>query len=176
MKSILRKKINTGTIIVLITALLLPGLAMARMNCQDRPGRGLGMNHNQMGYCRIWRNPEMLQALKLTDGQVKALKDLDFSFRERALTLKGRLDGLRLQMAKSFAADTVDEPAVLELARKVSDVKGKLFVQKIEARLAAEKILTVEQRKILAMRLPRAHSWSRRDRRQTNSGNYGRYN
>jgi len=43
----------------------------------------------------------------------------------------------------------VDEPDVLKLAQKISDLKGKLFVQKIESRLAVGKLLTADQLKKL---------------------------
>ena len=176
MNSILSKKFNTSMVILLVTAFLLPAFAAARMNGQDGPGsgKGFGMNRNPTGYCKVWRNPKMVQTLKLSDEQVKAIKEADFSSREKALPLKGRLDELRLQMEKAFSADTVDEPAMLELARQVSDVKGKLFVQHIQARLAVEKILTPEQRKILESEFPHRHAGPERERRHAGFCDYGR--
>jgi hypothetical protein len=63
--------------------------------------------------------------------------------------LKFQLDGLHLQLEKLFSADPVDEPDVLKLAQKISDLKGKLFVQKIESRLAVGKLLNADQLKKL---------------------------
>ncbi len=91
----------------------------------------------------------MVQELGLTDEQVKGLREADFAHREKRLQLKSQLDGLHLQMEKLFSADPVDELDVLKLAQKISDLKGKLFVRKIESRLAVGKLLTADQLKKL---------------------------
>jgi len=54
-------------------------------------------------------------------------------------------------MDKAFSEDVVDDTAVLSLAEKISDVKGKLFIQKIEARLAVGKLLNADQIKKLEL-------------------------
>ena len=87
----------------------------------------------------------MVQELGLTAEQVKNLRDADFTFREKRLELKAQLDSLRLQMEKAFTEDVVDDKTVLSLGDKISDVKGKLFIQKIEARLAGRKLLNADQ-------------------------------
>jgi len=91
----------------------------------------------------------MVQELELTDEQVKGLREADFAHREKRLQLKSKLDGLHLQMEKLFSADTVNESDILQLAQKISDLKGKLFVQKIESRLAVRKLLNADQLKKL---------------------------
>jgi Spy/CpxP family protein refolding chaperone len=48
-------------------------------------------------------------------------------------------------MDQAFAAEPVDEKAVLELTEKISAVKGKLAVQRAESKLAMNKILSPEQ-------------------------------
>lgn len=67
------------------------------------------------------------------------------SHREKCLELKSKLHALRLELKKLFAAESVDEAKVLEVAQKISDLKGKLFVQRIESRLAVAKLLTADQ-------------------------------
>jgi Spy/CpxP family protein refolding chaperone len=91
----------------------------------------------------------MVQELGLTDEQVKGLREADFAHREKRLQLKSKLDGLHLEMEKLFSADAVDEAKVLQVAQKISDLKGKLFVRKIESRLAVGKLLTADQLKKL---------------------------
>ena len=93
----------------------------------------------------IWQDPQMVQKLELTEAQIKELRDADFSAREKRLELKAQLDRLDLQMEKAFSADTVDQKAILKLAEKISDVRGRLFIQKIESRLAMGKILSADQ-------------------------------
>jgi Spy/CpxP family protein refolding chaperone len=65
--------------------------------------------------------------------------------REKRLALTAQLDSLRLQMDRALSEDAVDDAAVLELAQKISDVRGKRFVQKMEARLTLGKVLNAEQ-------------------------------
>jgi Spy/CpxP family protein refolding chaperone len=91
----------------------------------------------------------MVQKLGLTGEQVKGLREADFAHREKHLQLKSKLDGLHLEMEKLFSADPVDESDILQLAQKISDLKGKLFVRRIESRLAVGKLLTADQLKKL---------------------------
>ncbi|MDJ0668967.1 MAG: periplasmic heavy metal sensor [Desulfobacterales bacterium] len=101
----------------------------------------------------IWQDPQMVQKLELTEAQIKKLRDADFTFREKRLELKAQLDRLDLQMAKAFSADTLDQKTVLELAQKISDVRGRLYTQKIESRLVMEKILNADQMSKLKQQL-----------------------
>lgn len=87
----------------------------------------------------------MVQKLELTEKQVKQLRDADFTFREKRLKLKAQLDTFRLQMDKAFSDDIVNNAAVLQLAKKISDIKGKIFIQDIESRLAVGKLLNADQ-------------------------------
>jgi len=48
-----------------------------------------------------------------------------------------------------FFADPVNESDILQLAQKISDMKGKLFVRRIKSRLAVGKLLTADQLKKL---------------------------
>ena len=61
------------------------------------------------------------------------------------MQLKSKLDALHLELKKLFAAESVDEAKVLQVAQKMSNLKGKLFVQRIESRLAVVKLLTADQ-------------------------------
>ena len=76
---------------------------------------------------------------------MKKLKEADFASREKQLPLFGELDSLRLKMDQAFAAEPVDEKAVMDLTEKISAVKAKLAAQRTEERLAMSKILTPEQ-------------------------------
>ena len=101
----------------------------------------------------IWQNPQMVQKLELTEAQIKRLRDADFTSREKRLELKAQLDRLDLQMEKAFSADTVDQKTVLELAGKISDVRGRLFTHRIESRLVMGKILNADQMNKLKQQL-----------------------
>lgn len=145
------KQIGTSVMILLIMACFIPANLGAFAPGDGRPDRG----HHEKGHHRsalgIWRNPQMVQKLGLTAEQIKKVRVADFTFHEKQLPLKAQLESLHLQMEKAFSDDIVDNAAVLSLAEKISVVKGDLFVQKIESRLAFEKILNVDQIEQLKM-------------------------
>jgi Spy/CpxP family protein refolding chaperone len=131
--------------VLLVTVFVIPGIAGAFTQGQCRPEKGFGMKKNHMSPLGIWQHPKIVQKLELTDEQVEGLKKADFAHREKSLESKSKLDALHLELEKLFAAKSVDEAKVLEVAQKISDLKGKLFVQRIESRLAVAKLLTADQ-------------------------------
>jgi Spy/CpxP family protein refolding chaperone len=138
------KKVGKGIIVILISVCFIPALAGA-FTLGDGQGKGSHREGHHRSPLGIWRNPQLVQEVNLTDDQVKQIRDADFSFREKCLTLKAQLDGLHLEMDKAFSDEKVDNAAVLSLAQKISDIKGRLFIQEIEARLAPGKILNKDQ-------------------------------
>lgn len=151
MNSNLKKKFFTGAMVFLVTVFFIPAFAGAFTPGSCKPHKGFGMKRHHVSPLGIWQNPKMVQELGLSDEQVKGLREADFTRREKHLKLKSQLDSLYLQLEKLFSADPVDEAKVLQLAQKISDLKGKLFVQKIESRLAVGKLLTADQLKKLKM-------------------------
>ena len=145
MNSNFRQKFLTGAMVLLVTVFVIPGFAGAFTPGQCRPEKGFGMKKHHMSPLGIWKNPKMVQELGLTKKQVEGLKKADFAHREKCLELKSKLDGLHLELEKLFAAESMNEAKVLEVAQKISDLKGKLFVQRIESRLAVAKLLTADQ-------------------------------
>ena len=145
MSSKLGKKLGSGVVVLLITVCFIPAIAGAFAPGDGKHDRGFYKKDRHRNVLGIWRNPLMVQELGLTAEQVKKVRDADFAFREKHLELKAQLDSLRLQMEKAFTEDAVDDKTVLSMADKISDVKGKLFIQKIEARLAGIKLLNADQ-------------------------------
>ena len=124
MDSKLRKKIGTGLMISLITVCFIPAIVGAFGQGDGRHGKGFDRKAHHWSALGIWRNPQMVQDLSLTEEQVKQVRDADFAFREKRLALKAQLDSLRLKMDKAFSEDVVDDKAVLKTAQKISEVKG----------------------------------------------------
>jgi Spy/CpxP family protein refolding chaperone len=149
MNSNLRQKLFTGAMVLLVTVCFIPGSAGAFTPGHCKPEKGFGMKRHHLSPLGIWRNPKMVQELGLTDEQVKGLRETDFAHREKRLQLKSKLDGLHLELEKLFSADPLNESDILQLAQKISDIKGKLFVRRIESRLAVGKLLTADQLKNL---------------------------
>jgi Spy/CpxP family protein refolding chaperone len=144
MNSLQMKKVGTSIIVLLISICFIPALAGA-FALEDGAQKGIHRKGHHRSPLGIWRNPQLVQGLSLTDDQVKQIKDADFSFLEKCLALKAQIDGFHLQMDKAFSDEKVDNTAVLSLAQKISDLKGKLFIQEIEARLTVGKILKKDQ-------------------------------
>ena len=149
MCSNLRHKFFTGVVVLLVTVFFIPPFAGAFTPGQCKPDKGFGMKRHHGSPLGIWRNPKMVQDLGLTDEQVKGLREADFAHREKHLQLKSKLGGLHLDLEKLFSDDPVNASDILQLAQKISVLKGKLFVQKIESRLAVTKLLTADQLKKL---------------------------
>lgn len=139
------KKFSAGVMVLVIMACFIPVTAGAFAPGEGRPDRGFG----KKGHCRsalgFWQNPQMVQDLKLTETQIEKIREADFTFREKQLALKAQIDSLHLKMDKAFSAETMDEKAVIALAEKMSDIKGKLFVQRIESRMMLGKLLDADQ-------------------------------
>ena len=145
MNSNLRQKFLTGAMVLLVTVFVIPGFAGAFTQGQCRHEKEFGMKKHHMSPLGIWQNQKMVKQLGLTDKQIQGLKKADFAHRGKCLELKSKLDVLHLELEKLFAAESVDQAKVLEVAQKISDLKGKLFVQRIESRLTVAKLLTADQ-------------------------------
>jgi Spy/CpxP family protein refolding chaperone len=156
MKAKFNKKIATGIMALLLTVSFIPAVAGA---CRQGRGQGQGggdcamkgggMKGQQRTMLGVWRNPQMVEDLGLSTDQANKLKEADFAVREKHLALKAQLGQLRLQMDRAFFADAVDDKAIMQLAKKKADIKGQMIIQRTEARLIMNKLLTPEQSKKL---------------------------
>ncbi len=157
MDSNIKQKAGKSAIVLLVLVFLIPVIAGAAPRGDWNPGKRFGKKGHHGSPCGIWRNPELVQSLGLTDEQVKALKDADYDSREEHLDMKSKIDTLRLKMDRAFSEQTVNDKVVLQLAEKISNLKGELFVQKIKSRLAVRKLLNPEQLKKLEERKFKGH-------------------
>jgi len=151
MNSNFSKKFSTGLIVLLIAVCFIPAMAGAFTPGDQSQDKGFDRQCHHRPLFRIWRDLQMVQKLELTEKQVKQLRDADFTFREKRLKLKAQLDTFCLQMDKAFSDDIVNNAAVLQLAKKISDIKDKIFIQDIESRLAVGKFLNADQIKKLRL-------------------------
>jgi len=124
---------------------IVPAMAGPHGSSSAWQARGMSEKKHHRSALGIWRNPQLVQDLGLTEDQVNKLKDADFASREKRLGLNAQLDTQRLQMDKFFSSDSVDSNAVRQHAKKIADIKGALFVQKVESRLTVDSILSADQ-------------------------------
>ncbi len=141
----MNKKAGIGVMVLLITICFVPAMAGAFAQGSGERGKGFDGKGQHRSHLGIWRNPQMVEKLQLTDQQVDQLRDLDFAHREKHQALKAQLDSFRLLMDKAFTDDNVDKASVRQTAEKMAEVKGSMFVEKIDSRLDLEEILTVDQ-------------------------------
>ncbi len=142
------KKIVKHVVVLLAIVSVIPSMAMAR------PGKGF-KNDSFSGPFRggsmsgLWKNQQLIQELNLTETQTEKLKDLDFAQREKQLELRNQLETLHLEMRKAVAEEKLDDKNILSIAKRISDTRGKLFVQRVEGMLEASKLLNDDQLKKL---------------------------
>lgn len=145
MRTFTNSKKGLGVMIILVAICLVPAMAGAFGQGGEKRSNGIDGREQQRSPLGIWRNPRIVEKLALTDAQVKQVRDLDFAHREKQQALKAQFGSLRLELEKAMSEDIVDKAAVHKAAEDVADAKGSLFVQKIDARLALEAILTPAQ-------------------------------
>jgi Spy/CpxP family protein refolding chaperone len=147
MKTSIKENFFRTAIFLLIGFFLVPTVAFAFRGGPGKSERGMGMHMKGMqgsSFC-IWNNPQIVEDLELTDEQIDKLKEADFAMKENHLELRSQLNRLNLEMQKAFSEETVNDPEVLELANKMAEIRSKLFMDRVEARLKMTKILTDDQ-------------------------------
>lgn len=145
MKASLGRKIGTYVLVLMLALCCLPLVAGAFASGEGRPGKGFDRPGHGRLALGIWRSPQVIEKLQLSNEQVKQLRDLDFATSEKVLPLKSQIEAVHLKMDRTITDDNVDRKLVLRLAKKTADLKGKIFVRHIEARLAFKAILTTDQ-------------------------------
>jgi Spy/CpxP family protein refolding chaperone len=134
-------------IFLLIGLFFVPAIASAFRNGPGKSDRGTGMHGRCMQGTsfQIWNNPQMVEELGLSEEQIGKIKEADFAMKETHLELRSQLNRLDLEMEKAFAEKTVDDSKVLELGNKMSEIRSRLFIDRIESRLKMKNILNPEQ-------------------------------
>jgi protein CpxP len=81
--------------------------------------------HGEFGG-RWWNNPKVVEKLKLTDDQRKAMDDIYQQHREKLVDLHAAVDKAELQMEPLVRADQPNESAVLAQIDKVAQARAEL--------------------------------------------------
>ena len=148
MNTQLNKKIKKSFLLIAMV-LLLPSLLLAGGSKRGEFNSCYGERDSFRPHHKIWENQQLVETLGLNENQVKLLKEMDFTAQEKGLKLKSELDILQLSMKKAFSQDSPNQTEILELAKKISDLKGQGFVQRITFQLKYAEILTPDQLKML---------------------------
>ena len=149
-------------------ALLTAGLASAQCPCAGMgagmgagkgagPGMGFGPHQPPMeqalgmggGHGRWWNNPDMIQQLKLTDDQRKAMDSILQAHREKLVDLRGNLEKAEIEMQPMLQQDTLDKSAILAQVDKIAQARTELeranahFLLDLRGKLTPEQWKTV---------------------------------
>jgi Spy/CpxP family protein refolding chaperone len=85
---------------------------------------------------RWWNNPKIVEKLKLTDDQRKAMDEIFQQHREKLVDLRASVDKAEIEMDPLVRADQPNESAVLAQIDKVAQARAEL--EKANARFLFE--------------------------------------
>ena len=100
-------------------------------------------SHGEFG--RWWNNPKMVEKLKLTDDQRKAMDDIFQKHREKLVDLRGNLEKAEIEMEPLVKADQPNESAVMSQIDKVAQARAELEKANARFLFALRAKLTPEQ-------------------------------
>ncbi len=158
-----------------IAALLAAGAAGAQAQ-EGGPGfgehrppmeRALGP-HGDHG--RWWNDPAMVEKLKLTDDQRKAMDAILLQHRETLIDLRGNVDKAELGMEPLMRDDQPNEARILAQIDKVAQARAELEKANARFLLAIRGKLTPEQWKTLQAERQQRRGWEPGDRRPGGEG------
>lgn len=94
-------------------------------------GGGFGPHHSRFEEAlgsqgRWWNNPRMIQSLKITDEQRKAMDEIMFAHREKLIDLQANLERSELAMEPLMSADQPDRAAMEAQIDKIVTARADL--------------------------------------------------
>jgi periplasmic protein CpxP/Spy len=144
---------TTGKLILALTGVLLAVAAGAQGPGDQRPGPG--MQGNQPPMLRAfgamgsgkgwWNNPRIIERLKLTDDQRKAMDAIFLQHREKLVDLRANLQKAELAMEPLMSADPPNDAAITAQIDKVVQARGELEKANSRFLLAIRDKLTTDQ-------------------------------
>ncbi len=98
-----------------------------------------------------WNNPNVIEKLKLTDDQRKAMDSIFQEHREKLVDLRGNVEKAEIAMEPLVKADQPNESAVLAQIDKVAQARAELekanarFLFELRAKLTPEQWKQVQE-------------------------------
>lgn len=129
---------------IAIAATFAAGAAFAQGPGAGGPGSGPGFGEHRPPMERAmrgdrgqwWNNPKVVEKLKLTDDQRKAMDVIFQQHREKLVDLRGNVEKAEIEMEPLVKADQPNESAVLAQIDKVAQARAEL--EKANARFLFE--------------------------------------
>lgn len=92
-------------------------------------------------------NDQVKTALGLSDQQTTRLRQLVVETEKSTVKTRAEMAVHAIELRELMRADKPDHDAVLKMVQEMSELRGELMKQHIEALLAAKSVLTPEQQK-----------------------------
>jgi periplasmic protein CpxP/Spy len=138
---------------VAVAALLAAGAVFAQEPPAAAGGPGFGGHrppmeralggHGEHG--KWWNNPTVVEKLKLTDDQRKAMDAIYLQHREKLIDLRANLEKSELKMEPLMSADQPNESAILAQIDEVAQTRAELEKANARFLLALRSKLTPDQ-------------------------------
>ncbi len=117
---------------------------------------------------QFWNNPRLVEQLKLTDEQRKAMDAILLAHREKLIDLRAAEEKAELEMQPLMGADQPNETAILAQIDKIAATRAELEKANARFLLALRAKLTPDQwKQVQAFRdhpMPQRGQWGRGDR------------
>ena len=144
MKTTFNKTIKQS-FLLLAVILLIPSLLLAGGHGRRNHDGQQGFQEKFKSHPKIWQNQQLIEEIGLDAKQIELLKNLDFDQKEKRLKIKSEMDALHLSMEKAFSQNSLNQDEIMEIAKKIADLQGKQFIERIESHLKFLDVLTTEQ-------------------------------
>jgi len=142
-------KMKKGLTLAVIFSVLVLFVASSFAQPQRQMMRGkrtFDRSHNRI-LAVIKANQE---ELKITDDQIEKIKNLGFSFQEKAIKMKNENNLLRLELQKLMQdRDNLDYDKIKAVLSKSSAFRQEMFIERLKLKDEINNILTPEQREAL---------------------------
>jgi Spy/CpxP family protein refolding chaperone len=120
-------------VIFLVITMILPGIMLA------------GERMGEQCYHEGWHEyGKIIDMLELTDQQKEQIQEIRQEYRKKIIPLHADLKLARIDLRESFS-DNRGEKQVKDAAEKVSEIRNKIYMLKIDERLDIRGTLTEEQ-------------------------------
>jgi periplasmic protein CpxP/Spy len=178
MKCTLGMKLGTA-----IAGVLLSGTAFAQGPGGMGPGPGFGDHRppfeRAMGgmgdHGRWWNNPKVIDKLKLTDTQRKAMDDTLQQHRETLIDMRATLEKAEVELEPMMKEDQPNESQILAQIDKVAQARAELEKANARFLLAIRSKLTPEQWKQMQADRASHGNWNREGGPRSNGQGHGNW-
>ncbi len=153
----MRRRFVAGTVVVI--TLLALGLAAGAIHRAPWAHRWGGHGPEQMAsrLLALLDNDRIMSELGLNDQQTGRLRQIIVDAEKSSVKTRGEMAVRRIELRELLHADNPDRDAALRKVQEISNLRGEMMKQHVEALLAAKTVLTPEQQKKMRSFIQKQH-------------------